>query len=222
MGRPRKDGTPAVPNGQGEQRKKKLERAAAKAAANKPKMGRPSKFKAEFVEQANKLCILGATDQEVADFFHVSVFTILRWKFDRPDFCQAMAVGKEYADNRVERSLYQRANGYNQPVEKVFCHEGEIVTYRTTQHIPAETKACEFWLKNRRGVSWREKQEIQHVAPDLSQTAAEIRAEMIADLVDLGMLPASVGHYLEAQGLGVTVTELPGSDSSDGTDGTAH
>ena len=31
-------------------------------------MGRPSKFKPEFIEQAEKLCKLGATDLEMADF----------------------------------------------------------------------------------------------------------------------------------------------------------
>ena len=34
-------------------------------------MGRPSKFKPEFIQQAEKLCKLGATDIEVADFFDV-------------------------------------------------------------------------------------------------------------------------------------------------------
>lgn len=34
-------------------------------------MARPSKYRPEFVEQAEKLCKLGATDLEVADFFEV-------------------------------------------------------------------------------------------------------------------------------------------------------
>ncbi len=33
--------------------------------------GRPSKFKDEYIEQARKLAALGATDQEIADFFEV-------------------------------------------------------------------------------------------------------------------------------------------------------
>lgn len=43
-------------------------------------MARPSKFKEIFVSQAEKLCKLGATDIEVADFFEVDVRTIYRWK----------------------------------------------------------------------------------------------------------------------------------------------
>ena len=33
--------------------------------------GRPSKFKDEYIEQARKLAALGATDQEIADFFEM-------------------------------------------------------------------------------------------------------------------------------------------------------
>jgi hypothetical protein len=32
------------------------------------KRGRPSTFKPEYVEQAKKLCLLGATDEDIADF----------------------------------------------------------------------------------------------------------------------------------------------------------
>ena len=33
------------------------------------RQGRPTKFKEEFIEQAEKLCKLGATDVDLADFF---------------------------------------------------------------------------------------------------------------------------------------------------------
>ncbi|MBL3206262.1 terminase, partial [Klebsiella pneumoniae] len=42
-------------------------------------MGRPSKYKPEFAEQAKKLAVLGATDAQMADFFEVSVSTINLW-----------------------------------------------------------------------------------------------------------------------------------------------
>jgi hypothetical protein len=53
------------------------------------KRGRPSDYKPEFADQAAKLCRLGATDQEIADFFGKDERTINRWKIDHPDFCQA-------------------------------------------------------------------------------------------------------------------------------------
>ena len=36
----------------------------------------------------------------------------------------------------------------------------EIVEY--TEHIPAQTVAQIFWLKNRRPAQWRDKQEVEH------------------------------------------------------------
>jgi hypothetical protein len=45
----------------------------------KNKGGRPSSFRGEFVAQAKKLCKLGATDLDLAEFFDVDVSTIWRW-----------------------------------------------------------------------------------------------------------------------------------------------
>src|SRR3546814_984151 len=79
--------------------------------------GRPASYKKAFAKQAQKLCELGATDQEIADFFEVDVRTVYRWKHDHDEFCQALKAGKEIVDERVERSLYQRAIGYERSEE---------------------------------------------------------------------------------------------------------
>lgn len=120
--------------------------------------GRPPKYNADFAEQAAKLCNLGATDEDLADFFGVSVRTVIRWKSEHEEFCQALKAGKEAADDRVERSLYQRAVGYSFDSEKVFNHRGEIVRAKTREHCPPDTTAAIFWLKNRRPDLWRDKQ----------------------------------------------------------------
>ena len=67
------------------------------------KIGRPSAYDQSYPKQAEKLCLLGATDQEIADFFEVDVRTIYRWKGLHEEFCQALKAGKEQADARVER-----------------------------------------------------------------------------------------------------------------------
>lgn len=124
--------------------------------------GRPSKYKPTYAKQAEKLCVLGATDEDLADFFEVSVRTIARWKSEHEDFCQALKVAKEEADNRVERSLYQRAVGYSFDSEKIFNGKDGIVRAATREHCPPDVTAQIFWLKNRRRQSWQEKQEVQH------------------------------------------------------------
>lgn len=125
-------------------------------------MGRPTKFKPEFVKQVEKLCNLAATDEEIADFFDIDVSTVDRWKLSHEDFGKALKIGKEAADQRVERSLYQKAVGYSQEDTKVFLHEGEPVLAKYTKHYAPDTTAMIFWLKNRKRVEWREKQEIEN------------------------------------------------------------
>lgn len=124
--------------------------------------GRPTKYDATFAAQAEKLCELGATDDNLADFFGVSVRTIARWKIEHAEFCQALKTGKVGADDRVERSLFQKAVGYTFDSEKVFQHSGEIVRTPIREHVPPDTTACIFWLKNRRPDLWRDKREIEH------------------------------------------------------------
>ena len=48
-------------------------------SASKRRIGRPPAYKAAFAGQAKKLCRLGATDLELADFFAGDVRTIYRW-----------------------------------------------------------------------------------------------------------------------------------------------
>ena len=49
---------------------------------------------------------------------------IWRWRAKHEEFCNAVKAGKEAFDDRVERSLAQRAIGYSFQVEKVFHFQG--------------------------------------------------------------------------------------------------
>ena len=124
--------------------------------------GRPTDYRHEFAEQAAKLCELGATDYELADFFGVNTVTIYRWKNTREDFCNAVKVGKEKADDRVERSLYNRAVGYTYESEKVFNANGTALRVPVIEHVPPDAGAALNWLKNRRSDAWQEKSAVEH------------------------------------------------------------
>lgn len=120
--------------------------------------GRPTDFRDEFVEQAEKLAFLGATDMEIADFFDVSVRTIYSWKNTIPQFLQALKIGKEEADNRVKRSLFQRAVGFEHDSVKIFCgKEGEVTQVPYREYVVPDTTAAIFWLKNRLPDEFRDK-----------------------------------------------------------------
>ncbi|MBS8267186.1 XRE family transcriptional regulator [Halomonas litopenaei] len=122
-------------------------------------MARPTKYKAEFAEQARKLCLLGATDSELADFFGVAESTINKWKLNHKGFSESIKNGKIMADAEVASRLYERALGYSHPEEKVFNNQGEIVTHQTTKHYPPDTTAAAIWLNNRKPDRWRNKPE---------------------------------------------------------------
>lgn len=129
-------------------------------------MARPSKFKPEFVSQAEKLAKLGATDIEIADFFEVEARTLYRWKAENESFCQALKAGKAEADERVERSLYARANGYEHEEVDIRVVDKAIVQTTIRKYYPPDTTACIFWLKNRKPAEWRDKVETELTGKD--------------------------------------------------------
>lgn len=124
-------------------------------------MARPTKYQKAYAEQARKLCLLGYTDDQLADFFEVAVSTIQKWKLDHPEFSDSIKKGKAIADGDVVDSLYQRAMGYEHPEDDIRAVEGKIVITPTTKHYPPDTTAAIFWLKNRQKAQWRDKQEIE-------------------------------------------------------------
>lgn len=140
-------------------------------------MSRPSKYEESFVRIAAGAASLGATDREVADMLGVCERTLNYWKLEHPDFNEALKVGKDAADNRVEQSLYRKAVGYSFDSEKVFQYEGQIVRAPITEHVPPSDTAAIFWLKNRRKDEWRDKQEVEHnVGAGLAELIASRRA----------------------------------------------
>lgn len=143
-------------------------------------MARPSKFKDEYIAQAEKLCKLGATDMEIADFFEVEVRTLYRWKAEHPEFCQALKAGKEVADERVERSLYARANGYEHDEVDIRVVDKEIVQTPIRKYYPPDTTAAIFWLKNRRPEQWRETKAVELTGANGGPVETVGRVELVA------------------------------------------
>lgn len=122
-------------------------------------VGRPTKYKEEYVDQAYKLCLLGHTDEEMAQFFEVHISTIYEWKNEHPEFSDAIKKGKEFADFDVVQSLYNRAIGMTIKKQVV---KGEGAVVEIEDEIPPDTTAMIFWLKNRQPKKWRDKQVTEH------------------------------------------------------------
>lgn len=128
-----------------------------KAKAEKGKGGRPSSFREEFIVQAEKLALLGATDKQLADFFGVSEVTLNAWKKEFPDFLKSLKKGKLEADAEIAQALFHRAKGYSHEAVKFFVIDKAVVAQSYTEHYPPDTAAAIIWLKNRQPNTWREK-----------------------------------------------------------------
>lgn len=127
-------------------------------------MARPTKFKPEYNDQVEKLCKLGATDAQLADFFNVTEQTVNNWKAQFPEFFESIKRGKIQADIEIADSLFHRAKGYSHPDTKaqfVQGKDGGKWEYaELIKHYPPDTAAAFIWLKNRQG--WADKQTVEH------------------------------------------------------------
>ena len=123
-------------------------------------MARPTKYKIEYNEQVEKLCKLGATDKEIADFFNICEATVNNWKESEPEFLESIKRGKIEADIKVAESLYKRALGYEYKETRVSEKDGVTVT---TKQLAPDTAAIMAWLNNRRPEQFRSKQYVEAV-----------------------------------------------------------
>lgn len=128
------------------------------------KKGRPTKYDPKYCEQAFKLCLLGAKDTELADFFNVPESTLNNWKLGHPEFLESLKEGKIQADANVGKRLYERAMGYeHDDIELKVVSRGnnegsEVVQVPIRKYYPPDVTACIFWLKNRQKGKWRDVQ----------------------------------------------------------------
>jgi hypothetical protein len=134
--------------------------------------GRPTSYKPEYADQASKLCALGATDRELADFFKVAESTLNLWKLKHKEFSESLKLGKEVADERVENSLYHRAVGYSHPDVHISNFQGAVTVTPIVKHYAPDPTSCIFWLKNRRAKDWRDK--VEHTGEDGGPLKIEI------------------------------------------------
>lgn len=132
-----------------------------KTKAETSGVGRPTKYKSDYCAQVVKLCILGATDKEIADFFGVAESTINLWKIEYSEFSESIKRGKIEADANVAASLFKRAIGFSHDDEKIFIDNGKPIRVKTKKQYPPDATSAIFWLKNRQPEKWRDSKVLQ-------------------------------------------------------------
>lgn len=134
--------------------------------------GRPTKYDKQYDEQVEKLCKLGATDKDLADFFNVSESTINLWKLKNTNFSESIKRGKVIADIEVAECLFKRATGYEHDDEEIKVVSmgnnmgSEVQRIEVVKKYAPDPTSMIFWLKNRNPEKWRDRQETAIMNPD--------------------------------------------------------
>lgn len=191
--------------------------------------GRPTKYKAAYCKTAKQLSRLGATDFEIAQFIGVAYSTLRLWLAQHPKFSAAIKLGKVPSNKRSERSLFARANGYTYEAEEIFLVDKVIETPHPTdpkapptitrtkevlrvpviKHLPPETAALCFWLKNREKDKWRDRYDHELTGRNGKPIGIEVASE-----------PELIGaYYARLEAIAAARRADPGTDSRVGARG---
>jgi hypothetical protein len=136
----------------------------------------PSLYRPEFAEQARKLCLLGATDKELADFWGVSVQTNYDWQKAHPEYLESITRGKYKADAEDASKLFERACGSEQGADKFYRgDDGSVIKVPNKVEYPPDTQAASLWLRNRQPHRWRDRHQVD---------VADNRADILDDLTE--------------------------------------
>lgn len=125
----------------------------------------------------------GLTQQQIANNLGISIDTLIENKKKYSEFNDALKKGKEVIDFEVENALLKKALGYTITLNKQkVTKDGDVVDITEEVHVPPDTTAQIFWLKNRKKEQWREKVEVVKTDEDLQNINKNI--SNIADLLN--------------------------------------
>lgn len=135
-----------------------------------------SEYRNGYARQAEHLCKLGATVEELAEWFGVSASTINAWMHEHREFYYAVRDGRKLADARVAQALYTRAVGYEAKEKRIEQSEEGVKVVDATKHVAPDVGAIKFWLTNRRPDLWQDRKEVtvEHTG-DLASRILEAR-----------------------------------------------
>lgn len=143
----------------------------------------------------------GLIDKQIAEKIGIGEATFTRWKASYPEILVALKKGKEAVDIEVENSLLKRAMGYDYvevtQERRMNKEAGEpeiVVTKRVTKHVNPDVTAQIFWLKNRKPVEWRDKQDHVISSDNLERSIKQIQS--IADLVNKPTPERNLNDYI--------------------------
>jgi hypothetical protein len=119
---------------------------------------------AKCLERIRKLCLLGATNAEIAEVLGIGLSTFQRYLENDAALRDAITEGRIITDADVANSLRLRAMGCTVTERRTDAEGQESVT---SKELPPDTAAAFIWLKNRRPQDWRDRVESVHIEAKL-------------------------------------------------------
>ena len=104
----------------------------------------------------------GLNDEQIAQKCGVNVRTLYDWKKVHSPISQALKKGKEVVDIEVENALLRRALGYDYEETVVEEADGFVKRRTVRKHMPPDTTAQIYWLKNRKPDVWRDRAQAEN------------------------------------------------------------
>lgn len=120
----------------------------------------------------------GLTDEQIANNIGIRRETLYDWINKHPNISNALKKGKEVADFEVENAMFKAALGYEHEEVKTYMEEYENgkkkkKVEKTKKHVAPNVTAQIFWLKNRKPVEWRDRQEIEQTNKNIEINIGE-------------------------------------------------
>ena len=137
-----------------------------------------TKYDENFPERAMDFASEGMTDSQIAYQLGISRSSFYNYKQQQPRFAEAIDVGRDVIDSRVENRLLELALGNYTITIHVTDHEGRTRT--TVKDAIPNLKAIQYWLERsdrRKGIlpETKEKKtvvEITPVAPEAAKSTS--------------------------------------------------
>lgn len=100
----------------------------------------------------------GLTNEQIAKNIGIIPNTLYTWINKKKEIKESLKKGKEVVDFEVENALLKKALGYTITLHKQkVTKDGDVVDTEEEMHVPPDTTAQIFWLKNRKSDKWRDK-----------------------------------------------------------------
>lgn len=118
--------------------------------------GKVAKWHDDRIREVYELCLMGATDEDVANVMGVNINTINLWKRTHSEFAISMKRGKDLADAKVAAALYKRAVGFKIMEDDIKIYKGQIIRTPVRKYYPPDSWAAHKWLTVRQRTKWAE------------------------------------------------------------------